>query len=153
MADYPRNFQFTVEFSNLDFSEDKHFQSIEGLHAHLLPDEHNKSWNSQFDVLILKRAYRPNSKIVAWCMNAINNKIIKGENLTINLLNSRLEVINQWQVENAIPQSWRISAFNAEESDILIETITLKYNYFQVANGDGKIISPKKKPKFKRLKG
>ncbi|WP_282122449.1 phage tail protein [Algibacter mikhailovii] len=150
MGDALRNFQFTVDFTNNDFNSDRHFQSVEGLHAQITKNISKKAWLSEFDVLILKRAYRPDSNIVAWCMNAINNKILTPENLSINLLNSRFEVVSQWQVVKAIPVGWSLSPLNAEEGQILIETITLKYSYFQVVNSKGKIVSPKKKPFIKK---
>ncbi len=37
-----------------------------------------------------------------------------------------------WNVRNAWPKKWTISDFNAEESEIVIETLELQYDEFDV---------------------
>ena len=108
MSKFPVNFQFSVEFHNDDFIEDDNFLSVDGLYAELIPAEKKNVLLAQFDVLVLKRAYRPDSKLVAWCMNAINNKVIQKELLTVRLLNSKFEAVSAWRIEGAKPLSWGI---------------------------------------------
>ena len=145
MADYIYpllNFHFDVEFHNKNFKGDSKFQSVNGLHARLLKEEGQKNPRSTFDNLTLRRAYEPDSKLVAWCMNAINNKVFQEETLVIRLMNSKHETVSAWIVENAIPVSWSVSELHAEESMVLLETIELKYSYFQIIDSRGKTVAP-----------
>ncbi|MGI9552460.1 MAG: phage tail protein [Aurantibacter sp.] len=151
MADHlrypPLNFHFDVEFRHKDFKRDHKFQSVDGLHAQLVKDEGQKNPHAVFDHIVLKRAFEPDSKLVGWCMDAINNKVFKAVTLTIKLLNSKHEVLSAWIVEKAIPVGWGVAELHAEESKILIETIELRYRYFQVVDSKGRIVAPKVKPK------
>jgi phage tail-like protein len=99
----------------------------------------------KFKELVLKRAYRPNSNLLEWCMDAMNNHKREEENLTVTLLNSRRDMISAWRIEKAMPIGWHIDELHAEDSKILMETITLTYDYFEVVNGLGKVVAPKEK--------
>jgi len=141
------NFHFSVEFFNVKYNADHQFSSVEGLHAQLVTDENDGTSKALFDTLILKRAYEPDSKLLKWCMDAINNLEIQEENLSVKLLNTKHEVICAWNIEKAVPISWSIAELNAEESQVLIETIVLKYDFFEVVNSKGEIVAPKPRPK------
>lgn len=138
----PLNFQFVVDFENQEFSLDKGFQSVTGLCVKLNDQDNHQEMVSVFDNLILKRAYEPNSKLVEWCMKAINHKNFIAENLQVKLLNSDHKLLSAWSVEQAIPVGWGVDELNAQEGKILMETIELKYKLFQVLNSKGNIIAP-----------
>lgn len=139
----PLNFHFEVQFHHKDFHNDSRFQSVQGLHAQLIKEEGQKNPHAVFGNLVLKRAFEPDSKLMAWCMNAINNLVFQEVNMTIRLLDSKHEPLAAWQVVKVIPVGWEVAELDAQDSKILIETLTLKYHYFQVVNGKGKVVAPK----------
>ena len=152
--EFPLNMHFSIEFANPKFEADQTFLSVDGLSAELTPGLAPKNifrpnanrrtvLRPQFKQLILKRAYRPDSKLLEWCMDAINNHKREEENLTIKLLNSQHIMTSAWRIEKAIPMAWTLSELNAAESAVLIETIVLKYAFFQVVNSKGKVVAPK----------
>lgn len=67
----PLNMHFIVEFDEKYFSMNAHFQSVQGPKARICRDEVNKKEHIQFENLILRRAYQPDSKMVKWCVNRI----------------------------------------------------------------------------------
>lgn len=131
---------FAVDFSG-SFA-DNSFQSVQGLQARICENEDKKGEHTQFENIILKRAYQPNSELVKWCMDAINNHKKQPLNLTIRLLNAEHEMLSGWQIEQAVPVAWGVEELNAQEAKILIETIELKHQRFQVLDGKGKIVAP-----------
>ena len=137
------NYHFDVHFHRRDLSKDHRFQSVQGLHAQILPEDLAGKKNATFDNVKLTRAYEPDSKLVAWCMDAINNKVFKQSNVTIKLLNSKHEMQCGWKLEKAIPVGWGVEELDAENCKVLIETIELKYEYFEVINSRGEVVSPK----------
>ena len=145
---------FIVEFQNKDLQADHRFQSVQGLKARLIKEEGVKVPRAVFENIILRRAFEPDSKLVEWCMDTINNKVFKHETITIKLLDNKHELISGWIVTDAIPLGWSIEELHAQDSKVLIETIELKYKNFQVLNSRGQVIAPKKlkKPKYKHLK-
>lgn len=139
------NMHFEVEFNNKDFVTDKSFQSVNGIKARICENVDKRGTYIQFENIILKRAYSPNSKLVEWCMNAINNQKIQPVDLTINLLNAKHELLAGWRVVKAIPVAWGVDVLHAQETKILIETIELKYLHFHVLNSKGKVVAPTQK--------
>jgi len=141
----PLNVHFDVELRTKTRVEVEPFQSITGLQAKLVKEEGHKNPQAMYENLILRRAYNPNSKIVAWCMQAINNKGFLAKNMTIQLLDSKHELISAWEVENAIPVAWGIEELHAQNPKILIEVIELKYHRFHVLNSRARNVAPIKK--------
>ena len=139
----PLAMHFMVQFSHPEFDSESGFQSIQGLRARIYDKEEGESTRVKFENIILKRAYSPDSKLIEWCMDAINNNKIKPLNLTIKLLNAEHLLINGWKIEKATPVAWGIEELNALESSILIETIEIAYHRFQVLDRNGKIIAPR----------
>lgn len=139
----PINSHFQVTFSNAKFKNDTRFHAVQGLYAQLARHEPLREWHAHFDNLLLQRAYEPDSKLLEWCMDAINNQKIEKENLTISLLNSKHEVISSWQIHQAFPIRWGIEELHAQDTKILLESYELKYSYFEVVNSKGKIVAPK----------
>ena len=152
--EFPMNFQFIVNFDNSKFSSDTDFHSVSGISTDLVtklipgnifrPNTNRKKvLRPDFQSLVLKRAYRPNSILLEWVMDAINHNKRESENLTIRLLNTNLDFVSAWMIKEAIPIGYHIAELNAGHPEVLMETITLKYNYFEIVNGEGQIISPK----------
>jgi hypothetical protein len=139
----PLNCNFQVEFKNPDFKNDTRFHIVQGLHVRRPVAIPFADIPAHFDNIVLKRAYEPDSKLLEWFMNAINNKITRSENLTIFLLNSKLDRISAWKVEKAIPVSWGVEELHAQETKILLESFELRYEYFEVVDSRGNVIAPK----------
>lgn len=136
------NMNFVVQFHESEFRDDAHFQSVQGLKARICENEGKSGTHVKYENLILKRAYQPDSKLVQWCMDAINHNKNRPINLTVQLLNSQLEPVSGWKIEKAVAVAWGIDELHAQESKILIETIELSYQRFYVLNSKGKVIAP-----------
>lgn len=139
----PLNMHFIVEFHNKEFILDKNFLSVQGLQARIEQTEEKRKGQANFENLILKRAYKPDSKLVRWCMDAINNLKKEPVDLTVKLLSANHNMLSGWRIIQAVPIAWGVEELHAQESKILIESIELKYFYFEVMNSSGKIMAPK----------
>ena len=152
MAQYDKpllNTHFKVIFINKYFSlNEESFQSVQGLKGMLRKSERSGRTYPYFENIILRRAYQPNSELVKWCMDNINNSLYKSRykqplDISVSLLNSMHEPICGWHIKGAVPIAWGVEDLHGQDPKILIETIELAYEYFQVSNSEGKIIAPK----------
>lgn len=136
-------FHFSVIFELVpQFSIDTKFQSVNGLKVTMETEsyteggqnrfKHNFPLRSGYQDLILKRGVTTDiSGLSMWCSQALESFIFYPANLVVSLLNENGNPIKVWYVSHAIPVSYEFSDFNAEENKIVIETITLKYNFFK----------------------
>jgi phage tail-like protein len=161
----PVGFFFEVNFQGTFFKDDKktiidlskeavetRFQSVSGLSVELQTEtlkeggqqrfEHILPVRTKYSPLILKRGLVKNSKMIEWCMEAIDNFDIQPLDLLVHLLHVNRPDPNQpaqgvaplitWSVVNAWPKKWSVSDFNAEQSSIAIESLELNYSYFTI---------------------
>ena len=136
-------FHFSVNFELLpQFSIDTKFQSVSGLKSTMETETISEGGQNQFKItlpkgntcenLVLKRGLtKENSGLRTWTTNALNNFVFHPANLVVSLLNEIHDPVKVWYISQAIPVSMEISDFNAEESQIVIETLTLKYRFFK----------------------
>jgi phage tail-like protein len=136
-------FHFIVTFELLPVLPiDTKFQSVNGLKATIETEPYNEGGQNRFkhnlpvrsgyQDLVLKRGLTSDlSALAMWCSQAIEDFIFSPANLVVSLLNENGVPVKAWYVSHAIPLSYEFSDFNAEESKIVIETITLKYNFFK----------------------
>ncbi len=160
MAHYypPPSFHFAVEF---DFSltkknkpsllseQDTLFQSVSGLNAEFQTESIQEGGQNQFEHviptrtrysdLVLKRGVLKDSGVIQWCRKAIENYEIEPINITVKLLGiqqnnnqPQVQTLVTWKITHAWPKKWSVSDLNAEQSELLVETIELAYNYFEV---------------------
>jgi hypothetical protein len=54
--------------------------------------------------------------------------------MLISLLNELHLPVSSWYVTNAIPIKYDISGLSAQESKIVIESMTLRYEYYKTLN-------------------
>lgn len=139
----PVGFHFKVDF-NIDheFYPEFRFQEVSGLSVSLSTQEVSEGGENRFKLqfpqkpkysnLVLKRGLLIGSEIVDWCKDAIEDYDFKRANVSIHLLNGKHDAVISWQVIDAYPVKWEVSAFNAEKSELAIETIELVYKYFSV---------------------
>ncbi len=143
LFDYPHpGFHFAVLFELFpQFPNDIRFQEISGLtvdtefeplseggenrFAHQLPTK------TQYSDLVLKRGKFLGSGVLHWARQATEEFNFKPTNLMISLLNEQHLPIYNWYVINAIPKQIDISGINAMSSEIIVESLTLKYQYFK----------------------
>ncbi len=142
MSNYypPVGYHFKVEFNNQN--SEYQFQSVSGLSADLETEEiaeggenrfkHKLPVKTKFPNLVLKRGLLVDSKLIKWCREAIEDFNIEPTDLTVSLLNEEHEPLMTWNVVHSYPVKWTMPDFNAEESKIVIETIELAYNYFNI---------------------
>ena len=142
MADYypPMGFHFKVEFAHL--KSEFQFQSVSGLTVDLVTEEigeggenrfkHKLPVQTKFPNLVLKRGLLVDSELIKWCREAVEDFNITPTDITISLLNEKHEPLMTWNVVHAYPVKWATADFSAEESKIIIETIELAYNYFNI---------------------
>lgn len=135
-------FHFSVAFELLpQFSIDTKFQSVSGLTSTMAMETINEGGQNKFnlslplgndfDDLVLKRGVTSDfSGLRLWVNNAIQSFVFVPANLLVLLLNEKHEPVKAWYVTKAIPKAFSISDFNAEENSMVIETLTLDYQFF-----------------------
>lgn len=138
-----RGFQFKVEFNidNIVLPEFS-FQEVSGLSVSIGTQEVSEGGENRFKLqfpqkpkysnLVLKRGLFAGSKIVDWCKAAIEDFDFTRANVSIKLLNDRLDPLITWQVIDAYPVKWEVSSFSAEKNELAIESIELSYKYFSI---------------------
>ena len=137
------SFYVSVIFELLpQFSVDTKFQSVNGLKVTMETEsyteggqnkfKHNLPLRSGYQDLVLKRGLTSDvSGLSMWCNQALEDFVFYPANLIISLLNEKGNPLKVWYVSHAIPLSYEFSDFDAEQNKIVIETITLKYNFFK----------------------
>jgi phage tail-like protein len=141
--EYPQpGFHFTVLFELFpQFPNDIRFQEVSGLTVttqfQAWPEGgenrfvHQLPTRLQFGELVLKRGKFLGSGILHWVRKAVENFEFKPTNLMISLLNEDHIPLYNWYVVNAIPKQLQISGINAMNNEIVVETLTLTYQYFK----------------------
>jgi len=145
MAHYypPWGFFFKVSFNDISLdTNDARFQSVSGLSVEYEYEtvkeggenrfEHKLPVRTRYADLVLKRGMLSNSTVIAWFLDAFNNRVFSPANLTVTLMNEKSEPLRTWNVVHAIPKKWQVSDFNAAENGIVIETMELTYRYFLI---------------------
>lgn len=146
MTTYPlTGFHFLVQF-DLSPQEDgdTRFQEVSGLNVEVDLDTYNEGGENRFvhrlpsrtryPDLVLKRGMTPSSGLTAWCADALENFNYQPTNILVSLLDEQHQPVLSWSVVNAIPIKVDISGFDAEQGQIVIETMTLRYEYYRCLN-------------------
>lgn len=146
MADYaPVGFHFRVEFFlNGLVQQDSNFQEVSGLSVTVETEDYIEGGEnrftyslptkSSFSELELKRGMLKKSGIIKWVQDALLKFEYQPADLLVTLLNEKHEPLTVWKIIHAFPIEWTISPFNAMESSLVIESIKLKYQYFEMRN-------------------
>lgn len=142
MFEYPPvGFHFVVTFQLFPQTrQDFRFQEVSGLDAEIEMEsfaeggQNRFTWQlpkkARYSDITLKRGMFIGSGITLWCRNALENFVFEPLNITIALLNDKHVPIQAWYVVNAIPKKWSVSNFNAQENSIVVESLTLSYQFF-----------------------
>jgi phage tail-like protein len=146
MFDYPFvGFHFLVVFEIFpQVPNDFRFQEVTGLNVDVNLDTYNEGGENRFvhripgrtsySDLVLKRGMTLVSGITAWCIDAVQNFNYQPTNMLISLLNEDHLPVSSWYITNAIPIKYDISGLNAEQNQIVIESMTLRYEYYTTLN-------------------
>jgi phage tail-like protein len=143
----PVGFFFKLHFSGGGSGDDQDaaFREASGLSMNLETREvteggqnkftHHLPLRTKYSDLVLSRGMIPKgSRLWRWVAETLENGLnasIKPENITLQLLDEEQNPICTWLFSNAYPVKWELSGFSAEKSEILVETITFKYNFFK----------------------
>jgi len=142
MAEYypPLGFHFEVKFMGME--GESQFQSVSGLSVEIETEDiseggenrfkHKLPIRTKYPNLVLKRGLLVNSVLIKWCRSALEDFVFYPSDILISLLNEESEPLMSWNVVHAYPVKWTVVDFNAEESTIVVETIELAYNYFNI---------------------
>jgi phage tail-like protein len=146
MFDYPyTGFHFLVVFEIFpQVPNDFRFQEVTGLTVDVNLDTYNEGGENRFvhrlpgrtrySDLVLKRGMTLVSGVTAWCVDAIENFNYQPTNMLVSLLNEDHLPVSSWYITNAIPIRYEIAGLNAEQNQIVIETMTLRYEYYKTLN-------------------
>lgn len=140
-------FNFKVDMDNN--SADAYFQEVSGISAELQFDSINAGGNNNYQLklptrskysnLVLKRGtLKGSSTLLNWCMKTITNEAnidgfsSKFKDITVHLVNDDDDEVFSWEFKDCYPVKWEISNFNAQKSEVAMETIELSYKYFTI---------------------
>jgi phage tail-like protein len=141
--DYPHpGFHFSVIFELFpQFPNDIRFQEVSGLTVTTQFEDwaeggenrfvHKLPTRLQYSDLVLKRGKFLGSGVLQWARQAVENFEFSPTNVMISLLTSDHIPLYNWYVVGAVPQQLEISGIDAMQNGIVVETLTLKYQYFK----------------------
>lgn len=136
-------FHFNVLFQfQPQMDVDGNFQSINGLKVTLETEsvaeggqnrfKHQLPLRTSYQDLVLKRGMVSDfSTINKWFRLAMEDYTFIPISIVITLMNGESEIVKSWFISHAIPLSYEVGEFNAEENRLLFETLTLRYNHFR----------------------
>ena len=145
MAYYPPvAFHFRVDFDLSGVSgDDILFREVSGIESGLTEKTiseggenrfvHKLPVRGQYPDLVLKRGLLKGSAVAKWCRDAIENLDIDPITVTVTILNEKHEPLQTYNFINCWPKKWTVSNLNAEQNEIVVETLTLAYQYWKVA--------------------
>jgi len=93
----------------------------QNLFSHRLPTR------PQYDNLILERSMMIDSKLAEEFDNTMSLFKFKPSNVLVTLLNETGSPLNGWLFSTAYPVKWAFSDLNAEQNQVVIETMELAY--------------------------
>lgn len=123
---------------------DNSFQEVSGISYSIETEAVNEGGENRFtyqlpkgikyDPLVLKRGIAvKSSSLVAWCKETTEKFFakVKTKIVVVSLLDEKHNTLMSWQFIDAYPTKYKVSAFNAEKSEIVIEEIELAYKRFE----------------------
>ncbi len=123
---------------------DASFQSVAGLTVETEYEEvreggqrlysHQLPIRTKHTDLVLKRGLYSGSVLTKWFNDAFENFVYTPINMEVLLLNEEHSPLKVWRIEHVLPKKLEVSSFNAESSEIVIETLTLTYHTAKVIN-------------------
>lgn len=144
MANYypPVGFHFRVNIEGLTSdTRDISFQEVSGINAKVGEFTYNEGGENRFvhrlpdrvtyEKLTLKRGMLIGSELIGWFRDAVESFKFDPRNVLVTLLNREHEPLESWSFVKAYPVKWSIGSFNAEQNEVVVETIELSFQYFK----------------------
>lgn len=144
MANYypPVGFHFRVDIEGITSDgPDIRFQEVSGLNASIGEMTYKEGGENRFthrlpepvtyEKLTLKRGMLIGSKLIGWFKNAVESFQFDPKTVTVTLLNSEHQPLEAWSFVQAYPVKWSFSSFNAQNNELVIETIELSFQFFR----------------------
>lgn len=134
-------FHFRVQFALPDITDnDFRFREVSGLSLEMEEETVIEGGENRFvqklpvrakySDLILKRGMLSDSAVRNWCREAIQNYDISPVTVWVSLMNEEHSPLKTYTFVNAWPKKWSITDFNAESSELIVETLELAYQYY-----------------------
>lgn len=142
--EYPlTGFHFLVTFEMFPQTPvDVRFQEVTGLSVTMGTESvteggqnrfvHKLPTRTSYTDLTLKRGLFTTSLLQEWVRKAVEEYDIKPVNILVSLLDENHLPVFNWHVVNAYPMKWEFNNLNAEQGQVLVESLTLTYNYFDI---------------------
>ncbi len=139
----PVGFHFKVEFKFSDqrAKSEVNFQEVSGLNKEMTTEDFTEGGENRFAYrfpkgtkysnLVLKRGMKPDSKIIEWVRDAIDNFDFTPVDITVTLLNPNHDALMIWEFVKCWPLKWSTSDLKAQENAVVIETLELNYNFYK----------------------
>lgn len=139
-------FYFSLRLTGSSATSDAAFQEVSGLSREIGIEEVVSGGENRFKYrlpatgsfpnLVLKRGIvLTNSPLAKWCQTTMEGglaKPIQTKDVMLSLLDSSGKTTMSWSFSKAWPVKWNISDLKSQENNVLIETIELAYQYFQI---------------------
>lgn len=146
--DYPvTGYHYAVRLASAAVTDpDASFKQVSGLSVELAVEElgeggenrfkHRLPTGAKYTNLVLQRGLlAASSPFFQWCQQTIQGNLaqpIVPRFILVVLLDENSAPLKTWGVVNAWPVKWSVSDFNAMEGQIVIETLEIAYQYFDV---------------------
>jgi len=139
-------FYFSVSITGQSGKSDAAFQEVTGLSKTLNTEEvvsggenrfkYRLPTQVSFENLTLKRGIvLMASPLIDWCQQTLDNGLalaITPKDVIVKLLNADGQPCQTWTFVNAYPVKWSVSELGSEKNALLIETIELSFQYFNL---------------------
>lgn len=142
-------YHFRVDFCiNNKYIKDVAFKSVGGLKIGLTftpkevgaesVDQELLIKGGEYSDLVLERGVTVDSNLYYWLTTQIETKKKTKIPVVVTVLDFKHDPVFCWFFINAYPVSWETSGFDAMENKILMEKITLKFDFFKRVQMTGK---------------
>ncbi|HYO23055.1 MAG TPA: phage tail protein [Flavisolibacter sp.] len=87
---------------------------------------------TKFSNLVLRRGIQKNDQEFFNWIKTVRFNSVERRDLVVSLLNESHEPVVSWRVRNAWPCKYEVAALNAAGNDVLIETLELAHEGFEI---------------------
>lgn len=93
---------------------------------------HKLPGQSRWDNLVLKQGVCSDTLLLEWRQEILNDEFAKRRNGTVVMMTSAGEAVRRYSFVQGWPVSWEGPAFNADGSDLAVETLEIAHSGIQV---------------------
>ncbi|MEM9686594.1 MAG: phage tail protein [Bacteroidota bacterium] len=136
------SFRFSVDFLLPGGIIPIHFSEVSGLSVNVETEAIKEGGQNeyiqklpthpQYPNLILKKAISVDMVLAHWIKTAIANFDFSPVPLTVSILNEKGIPLVNWIVSGAYPVKWEASNLQADQSNLVIETLEMAYQQFYI---------------------